>query len=85
MKKIVKIFTPLAIGTIVGLITSKGIKDYNMLISPPLAPPKILFPIAWTILYTTIGYSYYLYSKKDNKYKKLYITNLIMNYIILFT
>ena len=52
-----------------------------MLISPPLAPPKILFPIAWTILYTTIGYSYYLYSKKDNKYKKLYITNLIMNYL----
>ena len=46
MKKIIKIFTPLAIGTIVGLITSKGIKDYNMLISPPLAPPKILFPIA---------------------------------------
>lgn len=81
MKKMIKIFTPLAIGTIVGLITSKGIKDYNMLISPPLAPPKILFPIAWTILYTTIGYSYYLYSKKDNKYKKLYITNLIMNYL----
>ena len=25
--------------------------------------------------------SYYLYSKKDNKYKKLYITNLIMNYL----
>ena len=40
-----------------GFITSKLI-DYNSLKQPPLAPPAILFPIVWTILYTLMGVSY---------------------------
>lgn len=40
-----------------GFITS-GFIDYNSLVQPPLAPPSILFPIVWTILYTLMGVSY---------------------------
>lgn len=51
------IFIPLAIGGIVGIIISKFM-DYNILVKPPLAPPSILFPIIWTILYILMGISY---------------------------
>ena len=51
------IIIPVIIGGIVGLIISKFI-DYNLLQKPPLAPPAILFPIIWTILYILMGISY---------------------------
>lgn len=51
------IFIPLVVGGIVGLIISKFM-DYNVLNKPPLAPPSILFPIMWTILYILMGISY---------------------------
>ena len=51
------ILVPVIVGGIVGFITSNFI-DYNSLAQPPLAPPAILFPIVWTILYTLMGVSY---------------------------
>ena len=51
------ILIPVIIGGIVGLIISKSI-DYNSLQKPFLAPPSILFPIMWTILYILMGISY---------------------------
>lgn len=51
------ILLPVLIGVIIGLITSSSM-DYSTLIKPPLAPPGILFPIVWTILYVLMGVSY---------------------------
>ena len=51
------ILIPLLVGTVVGLITADAM-DYSMLIKPPLAPPTILFPVVWTILYVLMGVSY---------------------------
>lgn len=51
------IIVPLLIGGFVGLITSNYI-DYNNLVQPSFAPPSILFPIVWTILYALMGLSY---------------------------
>ena len=51
------ILLPVILGGIVGLITS-SFMDYNELIKPELAPPGILFPIVWTILYILMGVSY---------------------------
>lgn len=51
------ILIPVIVGAIVGFITSRFI-DYNSLIQPPLAPPGILFPIIWSILYVLMGISY---------------------------
>ena len=56
------ILIPLIIGAVVGFIISKSI-DYNFLIKPLLAPPSIVFPIAWTIIYILMGISYYLFKK----------------------
>jgi len=51
------IFIPVAVGLVIGTITSSSM-EYNTLIQPALAPPRILFPIVWTILYVLMGVSY---------------------------
>ena len=52
------IFLPFVIGSIVGFLIS-GSMDYQDLVQPPFAPPSIVFPIAWTILYLLIGIAYF--------------------------
>ena len=89
-QKLLYILTPLIGGSIVGLIINKSI-DYNYLVNPPLSPPSYLFPIVWSILYSLIGTSYYIYRKNNNDDSltiKLYYIQLILNYlwsIIFFT
>lgn len=61
--------------------------DYNDLIKPPLSPPGIVFPIAWTIIYLLIGISYTLLKEKGQvakKTKQLYYSQLIFNYLWTF-
>ena len=41
MKKVFKIFLPIILGSIVGLVINNFI-DYGELVKPPLAPPNIL-------------------------------------------
>lgn len=60
---IISIIIPLIVGGIVGLIISKYI-DYDMLQKPALAPPAILFPIIWTIIYILMGISYGMLKNK---------------------
>ena len=89
-QKLLYILTPLIGGSIVGLIINKSI-DYNYLVNPPLSPPSYLFPIVWSILYSLIGTSYYIYRKNNNDDSltiRLYYIQLILNYlwsIIFFT
>ncbi len=76
--KIISLFLPLILGTIVGLIINSS--EYISLNQPPLAPPSILFPIIWSILYLLMGISYNLTSKtKDIKF--IYYLQLIFNYL----
>ncbi len=82
LRNIFYIFLPIVLGSLVGIIISKYM-DYSQLIKPPLAPPKIFFPIAWSIIYLLMGISYYLFRKKINlKYSfevKIYYLQLIVN------
>ena len=78
------IFFPLLIGGIVGLLISNSI-DYQNLIQPPLAPPSILFPIAWTILYLLMGISYYLFRKSNNNLKTISIYYLQLSFNALWS
>lgn len=55
---------PIIVGIVVGLLTSSSI-DYNTLQKPPFAPPSIVFPIIWTILYTIMGISYGILKSKN--------------------
>jgi len=83
MKKLIKnifyIFFPLLIGLVISLLIKNNI-DYQTLKQPPLAPPSILFPIVWTILYILMGVSYYLYKKNTYADK----TETIIYYLQLF-
>ena len=54
---VISIIIALATGGISALITSKNMDLYNTIITPPLSPPAILFPIVWTILYILMGIS----------------------------
>ncbi len=84
------ILIPVIIGGIVGLIISGSI-DYNSLQKPFLAPPSILFPIVWTILYILMGVSYGILKSKaliEPKTKFIYYLQLFVNAtwsIIFFT
>lgn len=80
---------PIIGGSIIGLLINNSI-DYKELVKPPLAPPSIFFPIAWTIIYILLGISYFLYRKNnyDNKIIRLYYVQLFFNFlwsIIFFT
>lgn len=45
-------------GFVVGMLTREGTQIYaDTLIKPVLSPPRIIFPIAWTILYALMGVS----------------------------
>ena len=79
MKLFKNIATPLVLGTIIGLLSGLG-DNYNNYIKPDITPPNIVFPIAWSILYTLMGISNYLFSKDGNK-NKYYIPQLIVNLI----
>ena len=53
---------------------------YNNLNLPFFAPPSILFPIVWTILYLLISISIYIVINKDNISSNYKIT-LVINYL----
>lgn len=77
------IIIPLALGGIVGFITS-GSMDYYMLRQPALSPPAILFPIVWTILYILMGVSFGLLMDKgvlDDNAKWIYYIQLFVNLV----
>ena len=75
------ILLPVVLGGIVGFIIS-GFMDYNMLQQPPFAPPAILFPIVWTILYVLMGVSYGILKSKgktNEKINSIYYKQLVIN------
>lgn len=82
LKAIFYIFFPLAVGGIVSLLIMKSI-DYTNLVQPPLAPPKIVFPIVWSILYLLMGLAYYLFKRSSKRsypnISKLYYLQLFFN------
>ena len=75
------ILIPVIIGAVVGWIISSSI-DYNSLQKPPFAPPSIVFPIVWTILYILMGISYGILKSQsltDANVDFIYYAQLIVN------
>lgn len=72
-------------GAIIALLTRESMEVYANLQQPPLAPPGIVFPIVWTILYTLMGISAYMItesgSKLKNKALTVYGIQLFLNFI----
>ncbi|KAL8287337.1 hypothetical protein RQP46_003789 [Phenoliferia psychrophenolica] len=52
---------PIALGFASGFITRSSVKTwYRPLIKPPGEPPALAFPIAWTLLYASMGFASHL-------------------------
>lgn len=77
----VSILIPVALGALVGLLIS-GFMDYDALKKPVLAPPPLLFPIAWSILYVLMGVSHGILKDKrltDTSADAVYYAQLAVN------
>ena len=78
LKNAYYLLLPIFLGGLIGFIINKYI-DYTILNKPPLAPPKVLFPIMWSIIYILMGISYYIYRKKTVNKSTLYYIQLFVN------
>lgn len=80
-KKLVVSFSIVAILVLISMIFTKGTMDfYKEIIKPDIAPPAILFPIVWTILYSIIAITLYRFID-DKGVRNLIIVNLLINII----
>lgn len=78
---IIQILIPLLVGGLAALITRDSMGVYDQVIKPPLAPPPILFPIVWTILYILMGISAALIHKKEKSVPFVYWLQLFVNFL----
>ena len=68
VKFIIAILIPLSVGGLSAFLTKDAMMVFNTIKKPPLAPPGIAFPIAWSILYVLMGIaSYLIYNLDENK------------------
>lgn len=79
------VLTPLLIGACSAFLSSDAMKEYATLNKPFLAPPAIVFPIAWTILYLLMGIgAAIIYTQEKTQYRSiglaLHGAQLILNF-----
>lgn len=82
---IVAILLPLAVGGLSALLTRGSMDIYETINTPSFAPPGIVFPIVWTILYILMGISsgiiYNSKSKDKDNALFIYIIQLMVNFV----
>lgn len=75
------------VGALSALFAGDFSAFYSGLNQPPFAPPGIVFPIVWTILYALMGISaYIIYDSEDDAWEKsraltLYGVQLFVNFM----
>ncbi len=74
---------PLFVGGASYFLIRNNINIFDSINKPPLTPPRIVFPIAWTILYLLMGIASYL-ALDDFKQNKngfiFYLAQLVFNF-----
>lgn len=72
----------LVLGTVSGM-TASASSGYSGLEMPPLSPPGIVFPVAWTVLYILLGVSLWLvYRSGGNRtFYVLFVLQMALNLI----
>lgn len=85
---VISLAISLGTGGLSALATRKSMDIYKIIKKPPLAPPSIAFPIAWTILFALMGISSAIVFVNRNKNKedtgkalKIYGGSLIVNFL----
>ena len=89
MKNILKFILILIPWFVGGILFRSDTIFYKSLNKPFFAPPSILFPIVWTVLYILIAISIYLIYKKNNfkdtkDYNKVLLINYFSNQVFSF-
>ena len=77
---------PLIVGLSSSFLTIERISIYSPLIKPFLSPPNWLYGPVWTILYLSLGVSFYLFTESKSKLSKsygnyLFYSQLILNFL----
>lgn len=79
------IAAPIIVGTLASFFTQNAMLSFNSMNKPPFAPPAMLFPIAWTILYILMGIASFLIYKSSSESRymgiMLYVVQLAFNFI----
>ena len=82
-----RLLLPLAAGGAAALLTAGNRELYDTLVRPPLAPPAVLFPVVWTVLYLLMGVGYVLvYQKREEMpeqvkaAQKVFLASLAVNF-----
>ena len=74
-KLAIYILIPLLLGTLIGFL-SGSFNGYKQMIKPSFAPPGMIFPIVWSILFILMGISRYLIEINGNDVDAVFIYNL---------
>ena len=83
---IISLLIPLAVGGLSAFLTRGNMNLYSEITTPPLAPPSLLFPIVWTVLYILMGISSLMIykagvsSKQRTSALSTYASSLIVNF-----
>ena len=73
---------PLVTGGLAALLTRGGTDFYETAVQPPLAPPPILFPIVWSVLYTLMGVAAVIaYNRGCVRSLLLFCVQLLLNFL----
>ena len=91
MKKIkpyvISVLIALITGTLSAILTKGSMSLYEEIITPPIAPPSILFPIVWTVLYVLMGIGAAMIctdkaapAQKKEKALRVYALSLFVNF-----
>lgn len=71
LKLILAMLFCLGAGVIGSFATQTGPGSwYQTLVKPPITPPNLVFPIAWTTLYILMGLALYIIWSQPQKYRK---------------
>lgn len=73
-------------GILSAVLSGNSWDFYGRLIQPPLAPPGIVFPVVWTILYALMGISAYLIEQggdgaEKRRAQRVYAAQLFVNFL----
>lgn len=77
---------PMAVGMASAALSRNGIQLYKTMAKPFLAPPAVVFPVAWSVLYLMMGTaSFFMFTTKTAGGNKstaviLYLVQLAMNF-----
>lgn len=75
----------LLVGALSAILTNDSMDIYQSIKQPPLAPPSLIFPIVWTVLFALMGLSAaWVYIANDYKWNgalTVYAVQLAVNFV----